>query len=63
MVINEKVVGIDDYRPIWTYTKMECNFCIKKWVAVHQTETTGLECPRCGKMTAIKQAENSKPFS
>lgn len=55
MGINEKVVDIDDYRSIWINTEMECYFCFKKWVAVHQIKTEHLECPKCGKMVGVKQ--------
>ena len=48
------VLNIDDYRKIWVSTSMVCDFCSKKWLAVHQIKTDYLECPKCGKMVKVE---------
>ncbi len=58
-MLKSKVVDIEEYRKVWTYGFVVCQYCKHKHMSVHHKNSKKVECPKCRKMTKLKDAQNA----
>ena len=51
------VINLEDYRPVWTNSKMCCSNCQSVWVATFHIDTEKLECYNCGELVPVTKEE------
>lgn len=60
--MTSEVIELNDHRP-HTAKRVVCMNCVNTWVAVFPSNTTGLECSKCGAMEGEPfQSNNSEWF-
>lgn len=55
---ESNVINLEDYRPVWTNSKMCCSNCQSVWVATFHIDTEKLECYNCGELVPVTKGEN-----
>jgi len=56
LIIKKKVMTEDETLS-WIGSKVRCDLCNFKWVAVYHKDSKKLECKNCGNMSHFEQVD------